>query len=234
MILISDAELEAMRDEYLDPDVIKWYMLCVRPFMDYDTGISGGPKRRISYQQFRETLTRPARRGSNKPGYIPTLERLRWIVKEAARVGLVAKPQQPQRNSPLVFKCPLAVVGQLRPHEAPHKHPIEAHQPEPHQNFTENPTAAWVSYTNNGREHHEARHTQTAEAPHTSDISDKYKIKTTAPADANIPDPEYCQDFFVANFGHGFQHQAADPAAAPEPIPAADCLLYTSPSPRDS
>ena len=109
-------EYAALTDEYLTHEARSLYVMCIRRYMDYRTGLTG-VSRRVSYQMFKEQLEvrRPAR--SRLPDYIPTKQALREMIKKLELVGLIEKLPQKKETDPMVFRCCLASVDAVRSFE---------------------------------------------------------------------------------------------------------------------
>lgn len=106
IVRLTDSEEEALRGLRHEARVL--YMLGLRPFMDFKTGVVG-IKRRVSYQGFKELLEVTPDRGS-AIGTVqsPTKSTLRALLQLLERHGLVVKLEQRRRIDPMVFKLPLA------------------------------------------------------------------------------------------------------------------------------
>lgn len=86
------------------------YVLGMRPFMDFKTGIVGD-KRRISYQSLMELLEYEPDRGSHL-GTIcrPSLEKVRNELARCERAGLIERLPKRRRTDPLRLKMVLADI----------------------------------------------------------------------------------------------------------------------------
>jgi hypothetical protein len=117
---MNNLEYDALEDERLPHEARTLYVMCIRRFMDYDTGLTG-IKRRVSYQMFKERLEvhRPPR--SPIPSFIPTKKQLRGYVDHLERVGLIEKLPQAKERDPMVFRCLLATTDSVRFQEEGHK-----------------------------------------------------------------------------------------------------------------
>ena len=109
--------------EYLPHADQVLYLRGLRKNMDFSTGIVG-VRRKISYQQFKELLEVNRQQGSTKPSYAPTRDELRAIIARLTRVGLIERLSlgTTARIERLVFKLPLAHVGQYSTQSKEHQH----------------------------------------------------------------------------------------------------------------
>ena len=114
---MNEREYEALEDEYLSHEARSLYLLCFRRHMDFQTGLVGTEKRRISFQMFREQLTVSRPRGSTKAPFKPSPQQLRGYVGELERVGLVERTGCKKKLSHMVFLLPLATTDLNRPNE---------------------------------------------------------------------------------------------------------------------
>ena len=118
-------EYEALEDELLSHEARTLYVLCLRRYMDYDTGLVGTAKRRVSYQQFKEYLSVSRPRRSTIPPFIPSTQQLRGYVEELVRVGLVVRMPKRSKTDPMIFRLPFATTDNqqsdfFRPNEEQH------------------------------------------------------------------------------------------------------------------
>jgi hypothetical protein len=112
-ILLSDEEMNVLHEQH--HFYFKLYVHALRRFMDYNTGIVGGKKRRISYQSIREEMYIVPRRGvSRSDTGSQTKSEIRRALKHLERIGLIEKIS-PKNDDHLVFKCCLAIIGNPRP-----------------------------------------------------------------------------------------------------------------------
>ena len=79
------------------------YLLCIRPRMDYETGIAGQGRGRISYQGIAEVLEYAPPKGSTKPPKQYAKEAIRAVLSELERSGLVKWLKTEERG--LFFEC---------------------------------------------------------------------------------------------------------------------------------
>lgn len=128
-------EYEALEDEYLPHEARTLYVMCIRRYMDYETGLTG-IKRRVSYQMFKERLEvrRPAR--SPVPEFVPTQKQIRGYIDHLVRVGLIEKVPQKDKRDPMVFRCLLASTGSIRLQEEGQKQDISPGHAEGHRETT--------------------------------------------------------------------------------------------------
>lgn len=78
------------------------YMLGIRPYMDYETGLVGY-SRRVSYQSLRELLEFAPPRGSRRPEQTYSRDKLQTILEELERAGLIRWIKNDARG--LFFEC---------------------------------------------------------------------------------------------------------------------------------
>ena len=119
------------------------YLLCIRPWMDYETGVAGH-ERTISYQQIREVLEYNPPRGSTKPKKRYEKEQIRAVLAELERSGLVRWIKNEDWG--LYFECLLAPRGK-RPEimSNPRATLEQPHSDNPTENPMGNPTEARYS-----------------------------------------------------------------------------------------
>jgi hypothetical protein len=111
--VITPEELDALSGRSWLAQLL--YLRALRPFMDYGTGVVGGPKRRISYQSISEELHRDVRQGrhSSASGY-PTTKELRSALAELEKDLSEEMHPRPavikrlEADRQLVFFLPLA------------------------------------------------------------------------------------------------------------------------------
>lgn len=126
----NDAEDEALQG--LTPEAQVIYLRGFRRYMDYRTGVAGGPVRKLSYRAMAELIAVDPDWGSQrKRAETPTLGRVRARVAELERAGLVVNHGS-SRSRGLVFKLPLADAGLVRPEKEQHKEPHREQHKEPH------------------------------------------------------------------------------------------------------
>lgn len=126
----NDAEDEALQG--LTPEAQVIYLRGFRRYMDYRTGVAGGPARKLSYRAMAELIAVDPDWGSQrKRAETPTLGRVRARVAELERAGLVVNHAS-SRSRGLVFKLPLADAGLVRPEKEQHKEPHREQHKEPH------------------------------------------------------------------------------------------------------
>lgn len=107
-VIISNLELDALNHEILPHEARSLYLICIRPYMDYATGVVG-IRRRLSYQMFSEKMFIARRRGSTAPEYTPSKQQLRTMIDQLVMVGLLVKCKEKQIAAPMVFSLPLAI-----------------------------------------------------------------------------------------------------------------------------
>ncbi len=107
---MNQQEYQALENEYLTHEARALYVMCLRRHMDYETGLVGTAKRRISFQQFSEQLSVSRPRGSTLKPFRPSTQNIRGYIKELINAGLVeAMPKQRKRDC-IVFRLPLATT----------------------------------------------------------------------------------------------------------------------------
>lgn len=84
------------------------YILGIRPFMDYETGLVGY-RRRVSYQSLRELLEVAPVPGSHREERLFNLEAIRGLLRELERAGLIRWIRSRERG--LFFECLVAHRG---------------------------------------------------------------------------------------------------------------------------
>jgi hypothetical protein len=129
-ILLNEDEFVAF--EGLPHLAIVLYIKAIRPFMDYQTGITGW-KRGISYQSMGEELYIEHERGRHTSASgSPTRDSLRNAVQSLVNIGLLSKIPADKR---LVFQLNKATVNNsvktMTPTSAPQTTPTPATQAEP-------------------------------------------------------------------------------------------------------
>jgi hypothetical protein len=100
----NEEEDEAMQGLPLEAQLL--YLRGLRRYMDFDTGIVGGPKRRISWRTLRETLYVEPHQGID--GGMPDRAKVRRVMKWLEKEGLVARVEDEDH---IVFRLPLATLG---------------------------------------------------------------------------------------------------------------------------
>lgn len=117
---MNQHEYEALENEYLSHEARTLYVLCLRRYMDFSTGLVGTARRRISYQQFKEYLSVSRPRRSTKKPFIPSIQQLRGYVEELVKVGLVARMPKSRKHDHMIFRLPLATFDSDRLNEEQH------------------------------------------------------------------------------------------------------------------
>ncbi|HET8799644.1 MAG TPA: hypothetical protein VFN01_00535 [Marinobacter sp.] len=126
----NDAEDAALQG--LTPEAQVIYLRGFRRYMDYASGIAGGPRRKISYKALSELIAVDPDWGSRRcRDDVPSLGRVRARVAELVRAGLVVNHAS-NRSAGLVFKLPLADAGSVRPEKEQHKEQHREQHKEPH------------------------------------------------------------------------------------------------------
>lgn len=116
----------------LTPEAQVIYLRGFRRYMDYRTGVAGGPARKLSYRAMAELIAVDPDWGSQrKRAETPTLGRVRARVAELERAGLVVNHGS-SRSRGLVFKLPLADAGLVRPEKEQHREQHKEQHNEPH------------------------------------------------------------------------------------------------------
>lgn len=164
-----------MEDEYLSHEARVLYVMCIRRYMDYRTGLTG-TVRKVSYQMFQERLEVQRRRGSKLSPLIPTKKQLRGYVDELVSIGLIEKLPQQKRTDPMVFRCLLANTDSVRFDEEGHMKGIRRGHEEGH---TQTQRIRGIQ----GSDGHNEGHMKDKEEGHTSVTSDISTTPTTARED---------------------------------------------------
>lgn len=126
----NDAEDEALQG--LTPEAQVIYLRGFRRYMDYRTGVAGGPARRLSYRALAELITPDPDWGSRRPrGESPSLGQIRARVAELERAGLIVNYGS-SRAAGLVFFLPLADAGSVCPEKEQHEEQHKEQQLEQH------------------------------------------------------------------------------------------------------
>lgn len=86
---LNSQEWDALFD--LQAEAVKVYVMGIRPYMDYATGIVG-IKRKFSYQSLSELLSIPAGRGSQK--VTVTRDKIKWVMSRLESAGLITRIDQ--------------------------------------------------------------------------------------------------------------------------------------------
>jgi len=100
----NEQEDEALQGLPLDAQLL--YLRGLRQHMDFESGVVGGPKRRISWRSLRDTLYVEPHQGID--GGTPDRAKVRRVVKWLEKQGLVARADDPEH---IVFRLPLATLG---------------------------------------------------------------------------------------------------------------------------
>ncbi|NWO05805.1 MAG: hypothetical protein HLX50_08960 [Alteromonadaceae bacterium] len=126
----NDAEDGALQG--LSPEAQVIYLRGFRRYMNYATGVAGGPARKLSYKALGELISVEPDWGSQRRrGDSPTLGRVRARVAELERAGLVVNHGSCRRKG-LVFKLPLADVGLVRSEKEQHWEQHKEQHRKPH------------------------------------------------------------------------------------------------------
>lgn len=126
----NDAEDAALQGLTSEAQII--YLRGFRRYMDYSSGIAGGPRRKVSYKALSELIAVDPDWGSRRSrDDMPSLGRVRARVAELQRAGLVVNHAS-NRSAGLVFKLPLADTGSVRPEKEQHKEQHREQHKEPH------------------------------------------------------------------------------------------------------
>jgi hypothetical protein len=122
LVRLNDEEEQALFA--LPADARVCYILGLRPYMDFATGIVGD-KRRVSYQSLMELLEYEPDRGSHLGALCrPSLEKVRNELSRCERAGLIERLPKFRRTDPLRLKMVLADFdGQIPPQEEPQRKP---------------------------------------------------------------------------------------------------------------
>lgn len=110
-VLFSEQEIQVLRSGRLSNEARALYMLEIRPFMNYRTGIVG-ESRRVSLQQFREGVEVLRPRGSTKADYRPTVPDVRWMLRELRQAGLIEPLPKERKTDPIRLRLPMAIQGE--------------------------------------------------------------------------------------------------------------------------
>ncbi len=76
--------------------------------MDYQTGIVGGPRRRISIRMLAETTATDPKHTQGRAGWQPTAKQIRTALDQLKDEGLVTRTGPMSRGDPLLFRLDLA------------------------------------------------------------------------------------------------------------------------------
>ncbi|MGB2220845.1 MAG: DnaT-like ssDNA-binding domain-containing protein [Neptunomonas phycophila] len=122
---MNQSEFEALESSHLPHEARTLYVMCLRRYMDYSTGLTG-KVRKVSYQMFKEQLEVRRERGSKIPDYIPTKQAIRELLAKLEKAGLIQRIPQKKRTDPMIFRCVLASTGSIRLNEEQHMNNIGA------------------------------------------------------------------------------------------------------------
>lgn len=131
------------------------YMLVIRPSMDFATGLAGR-KTVISYQKISEALEFDPPAGSKREARRFNKERIRALLKELVRAGLIEWLKTPDRG--LAFQCLLADTDQCvsqgsNPGTTPEQPQSSTPEEHPGNNPEESPQVAAFGKSEQPQEH---------------------------------------------------------------------------------
>lgn len=158
------------------------YILGIRPFMDFETGLVGY-KRRVSYQSLRELLEVAPVPGSHREERQLKTDELRTLLRELERVGLIRWIRSRDRG--LFFECLAAHRGS----PSKNRSHMGATSRTPIRNNTTNASNG-AGFMDD--EPHREPHQDHGEEPHTSGSPVNTNTTTNAHARANPVDNSGC------------------------------------------
>lgn len=111
-VKVNDQELEALSEL---PHMIRClYFFGIRPYADYETGIVGGPKRRVSYQSLAEAVYVPPTPGTREE-FRASKQQLRRALKRLESAGVVEVQSEGRQ---LILRLPLMETDQSAQNQA--------------------------------------------------------------------------------------------------------------------
>lgn len=122
-IKFTEREIEAMAG--LPSLALRLYVLAIRPFMDYQTGLVG-QRRRVSWQSLREAAFIEPHQGLTESG-TPSKSAVRRAIAWLVRSGLIVERGE---EKTLVFYCPLADTD-LSAQKKPGTNPAQTRHTQP-------------------------------------------------------------------------------------------------------
>lgn len=146
----NDDEDEALQG--LTPDAQVIYLRGFRRYMNYATGVAGGPSRKLSYKALSELIAVDPDWGSRRSrGDMPSRGVVRARVAELERAGLIVDHGSCRAHG-LVFLLPLADAGSVYPEkEQPREQPTEQPEEQPSGNVVKHPICQQVSESEKAR-----------------------------------------------------------------------------------
>ncbi|HKJ87587.1 MAG TPA: hypothetical protein VKA48_03680 [Gammaproteobacteria bacterium] len=130
----NEREDEALQGLPLEAQLL--YLRALRQNMDYDTGVVGGPSRRISWRSLREVLYVEPHQGIN--GGMPDRAKARRVIQWVEKAGLAERLDDQEH---LLFRLPLATLGSSAQKKADPK-PTPSRPPEPEREADPEPDPA--------------------------------------------------------------------------------------------
>ncbi|PUB82398.1 MAG: hypothetical protein DBP02_15210 [gamma proteobacterium symbiont of Ctena orbiculata] len=106
------------------------YLQSLRWRMDFNTGLVGGPGRRLSYAAIAEDVDFIPDHGSHQPEWKPSKDKLRAVLSELIRAGLIQNMGSSPKDG-LIIKCLLADTDQSVQNMNPTGTPHEPHSVNP-------------------------------------------------------------------------------------------------------
>jgi uncharacterized phage protein (TIGR02220 family) len=172
---IDDKEMEILsgdNNSRLSHEAKLTYLLAIRPYMDFETGMAG-TKRTISYQSIMEVIEYAPPKGSTRRKERYTKEKIRAILRELERCGLIFWVKNEDRG--LFFECLKSARGNRQKNmNNPWETPEQPHEHNPKNNPEETRNNAAFS----GVEQHQ-------EQP----VAKKYEpVKSNPPPESGIRD----------------------------------------------
>ncbi|MBV2138560.1 MAG: hypothetical protein KUF79_17270 [Candidatus Thiodiazotropha sp. (ex Ctena orbiculata)] len=129
------------------------YLQSLRWRMDFATGIVGGVGRRLSYAAIAEDVDFIPDHGSHKPEWKPSKDKLRAVLSELKRGGLIADAgSSPERG--LIVRCLLADTDQSAQNMNPTGTPREPHGMNPTAISSNDAASASMNPTGTPQEPH--------------------------------------------------------------------------------
>lgn len=145
----------------LTPQAQVIYLRGLRRYMDYRTGIVGGPRRKVNYQSLVELITPDRDWGSNRREPPPTKAYVRARIQELKRSGLIEDVGS-SKDVGLILRLPLADIDSVRLEKEQHRNDTDEDGKEQHRSSTGN----YEEYQEDSREIREGSNTGN-DTPHT-------------------------------------------------------------------
>jgi len=175
---LNSQEWDALFD--LQSDAVKVYVMGIRPYMNYATGIVG-IKRKFSYQSLSELLSIPAERGTQ--GNRVTKDKIKWVMKKLEKAGLITRIE----NS--WFKIKLNLASQDESVQMNHTRITPGPTPELHPQKNINNQDSYVKEDSELHMYNSPNHTTPPENRlYTNNIINTY-TSSSPPVDVNADAP---------------------------------------------